>query len=1058
MTPQLPAIAAARACALTLEERLAALPHAPIATASSRARADAAVERWQRILDRDGENRFSRRLRWDGLEEDGIRDALYAPREPGPDEPWTGLLAEACAAAGEGSAAGDPALDPAEPVPFEEVVLPFVQAARRRLRDAAPAAGRVLAPSARAALERALLRELSELAGQALLVDLSVARARAGSAGLSLGAPGTSLYRGFVDSLRAARLEPLVARYPVLARLLAVRAEVWVTTSAELASRADADAGALGELFGVGAPGPITELRTGRGETHCGGRTVAAVRFACGLEVMYKPRSLQLDQAFYGLLEWLRERGLAPDQRVLRVLDGDGYGWVEFVHHGPLESEAELRAYYERAGALLCLASLLGAGDLHAENLIAVGAYPVPVDLETVMGAPVQPPRGDGAGGAPALRRPLASSTLLATGLLPYWQVGAQGHLFSGGGLGGRDERQRLVERAWSFVNTDRMGRERRTRELDPPCNLPRLDERLVPPAERVEDVVRGFERCHAFLEAHRDALTAPEGPLARFRGQRVRVILRDTRVYGSALQRSLHPGTLHDGIERSLQLEILRTSALGSEEPLPYWPAFAAEQRDLEALDYPYFWSFTDGTALHDARDREMGPFCSVSAYDQAVGRLRGLDAADRRHQASLVRFVYAFSQAPAAAGPAAPPAAAGEPAPLAAADALVEGRAIAAALEALAQRQDDGSPQWIGVDRGDGETGDSLRPLSERLYDGRAGVALFLAALDAAGGTGHAALAAEAMLPLRRAVRDPRGRAALAGEMGIGAGLGMGGVVYALTQLGRLTGDAGWLDDARLAAEALSAERIAADGVLEVLGGAAGAALALLALHRATGDRGVLARAEACGRRLLDAAALEAVTGRRAWPVQGGRFGTGFAHGAGGIAAALQALAAATGDGAFAAAAAEGFAFEDAAREPQRVSARHPAAGKEGGASPWKQTWCNGTVGVALGRAAHGAPLSPPHLAGADDPALDATPDHPCCGVLGRAELLLAAGEPARAAVLAARVVARAREKGTYHISRDVPDARYSPGFFQGLSGIGYQLLRVTHPGRLPSVLAFR
>ena len=31
------------------------------------------------------------------------------------------------------------------------------------------------------------------------------------------------------------------------------------------------------------------------------------------------------------------------------------------------------------------------------------------------------------------------------------------------------------------------------------------------------------------------------------------------------------------------------------------------------------------------------------------------------------------------------------------------------------------------------------------------------------------------------------------------------------------------------------------------------------------------------------------------------------------------------------------------------------------------------------------------------------------------------------------------------------------FEPGFFQGLSGIGYQLLRLAAPSRLPSVLSF-
>jgi lantibiotic modifying enzyme len=90
--------------------------------------------------------------------------------------------------------------------------------------------------------------------------------------------------------------------------------------------------------------------------------------------------------------------------------------------------------------------------------------------------------------------------------------------------------------------------------------------------------------------------------------------------------------------------------------------------------------------------------------------------------------------------------------------------------------------------------------------------------------------------------------------------------------------------------------------------------------------------------------------------------------------------------------------------------------------------------------------------------DIEIGSSPDHPCCGTLGRAELLLVTGQPERARAIAGKVVSRARRERSYHISRDVPEARTSPAFFQGLSGIGYQLLRITQPERLRSALAFQ
>jgi lantibiotic modifying enzyme len=48
----------------------------------------------------------------------------------------------------------------------------------------------------------------------------------------------------------------------------------------------------------------------------------------------------------------------------------------------------------------------------------------------------------------------------------------------------------------------------------------------------------------------------------------------------------------------------------------------------------------------------------------------------------------------------------------------------------------------------------------------------------------------------------------------------------------------------------------------------------------------------------------------------------------------------------------------------------------------------------------------------------------------------------------------VARAQKMGGYHFP-NLPVFAFSPSFFQGTAGIGYQLLRLAHPDALPSVL---
>jgi lantibiotic modifying enzyme len=53
---------------------------------------------------------------------------------------------------------------------------------------------------------------------------------------------------------------------------------------------------------------------------------------------------------------------------------------------------------------------------------------------------------------------------------------------------------------------------------------------------------------------------------------------------------------------------------------------------------------------------------------------------------------------------------------------------------------------------------------------------------------------------------------------------------------------------------------------------------------------------------------------------------------------------------------------------------------------------------------------------------------------------------------------VVQRAHEQGGYLMIRGAPWADASPGLFQGLSGVGMQLLRLRAPEKFPCTLAWR
>ena len=846
-------------------------------------------------------------------------------------------------------------------LPFEPILRPLVDVARSRV-DGPPA------------LERHLLETLAGLAGETLMRELDARR----PPGVSLlnafvdaaaADPATVHFDAFVEDLLRDGLYPLWRRYPALARLVGETVERWVETT---------------RMLLADAPEPIAGVRTGLSDLHHGGRSVSIVTFASGARAVHKPRDLGLESAWADVVQWMNERGAPVPLRAAAVRAP----WCEAIEKSPCTSP---EAFYAKAGATLCLLYLLGGSDCHHDNVIAAGDDPVVIDLETLL----QP---DSA----ASPHPFHAS-VVRTGLLPRWEVGADGRTsFDLSALGGVAE-QTTAWRVpkWEAVNTDAMHRAR-----VPSVLAPGQSATGVEPEEYVEAIVDGFARTYRFVSEQRSAF-----PLDRFRGLRTRVLLRPTSVYYAVLERANAPDALRSEAARDAELQVLAEAF--RDEPVEGWEnILAAEVAALRHGDIPHFVVPTDRSAL----------FYRRSGLDAARARLDGMSEDDLAMQVALIRgSMHARVARDAHAAPAAPAASLPERSP-----GVVTGDPVAAIAEDLvrgALRTKEG-PAWIGLVRLAGASRYQLAPAGEHLYDGNGGIALFLAAYAAV--ENHAAarsLAFEALGPLRTS-RPPQG---------IGGMAGAGSRIYVLTRAADLLGERSLLEDARRAAGAVTSEAIAADRQYDVLTGAAGALLGLLALFERTADADVLGSAIACGEHLL------AHRENGAWRAAGERVPlTGFSHGAAGIAYSLVRLHGITKRQAYLDAAIEATAYE-------RGLGAHAARG----------SWCNGAPGIAAARFASLGEHAPAEWERDAEAALETIEglldvDHVCCGNFGRVETLLVAGRRGRAERLAAAALSRGTPRLFLNLARHV----ITPGFFQGTAGIGYTLLRLRHP-QLPSVV---
>lgn len=1012
--------------------------------------------------------RFDRRLAWQGLSRERALHALSAA--PGEPPAWASSLlavAEACirAAPGVAAAAAEPAT-PQAPLPFEHLLRAVAAAGRDRLAAAPAAAG--LTDAARGDLERALQQRLAAVLARPLLAafdSFRPAAERLPALVEGVQPPFTRVwYARFVAAQAADGLLGLFEAYPVAARLVCTVLDQWTQAGEELLARLAHDRAALAEFLGGSPLPPVVRIEAGLSDPHRGGRTVAVLHFADGRRVVYKPRSVGLEAAYARVIAWCNAQGLPLALRAAQVLERGDYGWMEHVAAGDCSDATAVERHHERTGMLAALLHAIGASDCHRENLIAAGEHPVLVDAETF----VQPdgPQAAAADEDPAL--PRLTRSVGRTGLLPRWQLRAdaeQPHDI--GGLAA-PQAASVPTVQWIALNTDAMQLAERVATAPAASNVPRLQGRPMPASGHVTQVLRGFDAMYRLLAARRDALLAPHGPLRGVQALPVRFVFRPTAVYAAALRRCTAPDALRDGARQGILLDVLARPFLASPQCPAEWPVLVAEQQALEQLDVPCF-SVTAG-----ARALVVDSDCTVPDYFASSGlaalqRVAGtLDEGDLAVQRAIVlgSLLAAAGSAPQAR------AAAGVPATGQAAleeEAARLARAVAAGALAIGDR----GSFWVGLRRFDVAQQLGFDLLGANLYEGSTGIALFLAAYaDASGDAAARALALDALRPVRQALRhDPAG---VARAIGLGGGRGLGSVLFALGECGRLLRDRALLADAMSGVGAFTPAAIACDRQYDVMHGAAGAALGLLALARRAPHHedaaAALAAARACGEHLL-VHRLPA----GGWRTTAAVPLSGYSHGSAGIAAALARLGAATGDARFGDAALVAAQHENRLHDPQVGNWRDlRGAASEEDARParFQCAWCHGAPGIGLGRLAMvQAGLQQQPVRQDLDAALahtlaqpPAESDHLCCGEGGRIALLLSAGTglgraDLRAAALdrTGRMLARARAAGGYQLFRGLGPAAVHPGFFQGSAGIGHLLLRAADPERHADVLGF-
>lgn len=920
--------------------------------------------------------------------------------------------------------------------------------------------------------------QLLWMLSRTMILELNVARLQ----GLLKGETPEERFQSFLQRLQQRKVViPLLQEYPVLARQLVISIKRWVNFSLEFLQHLCNDWDAICTTFSPKAePGLLVQIDGGRGDTHRGGRSVLIAKFSSGFQIVYKPKPLAVDIHFQQLLEWLNQRGNHPSFRTLKIINRGTYGWVEFFAVQSCTDSEEIQRFYERQGAYLALLYALEATDFHNENLIATGEHPILIDLESLFHPRIENfdiKKSD------ELAVNTINYSVLRVGLLPQriW-INAESEGIELSGLGGKKGQLTPIKvQCLEGTGTDEMRVARKRKPIQGSQNQPTLNESEVNVLDYTEAIISGFTSIYQLFLQHRNELLSENSPLACFASDEVRFILRPTQTYGLLLHESFHPDLLRNALDRDQFFDRLWRGI----EQNPYLAkVIAAERNELWEGDIPMFSTRPNSRDLWTSYNERIPEFFDESGMTLVKNRLQELSEADLTQQlwfirASLTTLAMVGEQGEW------PNYHLKEPQNSASREQLLAAaQAVGDRLETLALRGEQ-DVSWIGLMLLNQKHW-TLIPLGMELYHGLPGIILFLAYLGTVTEQKrYTEQARAALITLQRQVESSK-----AFMTSIGGFEGWGGVIYALTHLGVLWNDSDLLDEAELLVELLP-NWIEKEKNLDIITGAAGCIGSLISLYRCRPSQSILAAAIECGNKIVSYA--QTMEQGVSWQLKDAEEKplSGFSHGAAGMAWALLELASLTGDLRFRTTALSAIEYERSLFCPEvknwtdlRYVSGSSALSYVSSLPDLKyfpnailsdnkdnqhicmMAWCHGAPGIGLARLRCLQYLDDAAIRAEINTALETTLTHGfghnhslCHGDLGNLELLLQASLTlddlqwkTQVDRLAAIILESIDEHGWLC---GVPLGVETPGLMTGLAGIGYGLLRLAEPERVPSVL---
>ncbi len=934
---------------------------------------------------------------------------------------------------------------------FGTFYLPFLAAAKQEYLQALSFHTRLENPDTLfwPGMPELILSRFHAVCVRTLIVEMSMYKA----AGKLEGGSSSEEYKFFNEQIlvRKELREELFEVYPLLAENIRRTISQSAAFLSEMRNRLEADRKEIEKNILHGRHmGNITGIQDMAADCHCNGKCVLKIETDQGDTFLYKPRNAKTEKAFLNLLNYFYE-GIQLEGYTYGMVLREEYAWIEWVSPQECTQPSQTERYFRRLGVCVFLSFLLGTGDLHYENMIAHGEYPVPVDTEVLCTT---------AGGKkePAENSSAESYSVLYSGILPDPARQTHVNVLNAG------EGQKAAIKVARVINdkTSDMKIAYENPQMPAGKNQVVLSGNKISPTAYKSAIISGFQE--AGLTFLKDKNKVVQKIMEEIRDCRVRVLLDNTQRYATLLSGGSHPMVLQKEENRRKLFENLyagKTALTGAEKT-----AVEYGIRDLQEGDIPYYFTRPDSCALFASGGEELPDYFPLSFIDCLKNRADRLCTEELVRQEQIIGlsmdlsgydktdFINSYVSLPVQIAPGRDR----------------ERRFYEKALEIAEQigqaalwDEKREHVNWIEpVLAGVKEEGIRLSQGDYYLYNGTAGIAVFLHAVNKASGKQEELCRAVRNTLFHYTNRCLEDRRNLASES-TGAFCGEASICYAYQAMYRITGERVFLEYAEKHSQLLP-ELIEKDTVYDLVYGNAGAVLVLCGMYELTSSEAYLRLA----RRAADilAANVQKQEKGGGWPNRASQAAlAGMSHGGSGFLPGLAKLDYLLKSTEYEPVLSEALAYERSLYSEKW----HNWADlrQEEGEGRWQAgAWCHGFGGIAAARLA-----CLPYVDGKLKEVMEEDlrlAEHGflalrrrkgmclCHGNMGMLLLLERYGKTFPSEQLAqvknalSGAALEELEKG-----RLMPREKYARGLMSGMSGIGYACLKLAGFTTLPDIL---